>query len=153
MKAVVQRVKSASLEVDGQVVSSIKRGLVVFLGVGKGDEEAEIELISKKIAKMRIFEDENGKMNKDLANIQGEILLVSQFTLFADCSHGNRPSFFEAEEPKRAKELYFKVQNVLESFGLKVKMGVFGADMQIRQHNDGPVTIILDSKNLQKEKV
>lgn len=148
MRAVVQRVKSARLSVDGKLISEIGKGFAVYLGVGKGDGQAEIELLAKKIAKMRIFEDENERMNLDLSSCNGQILLISQFTLYADCKHGNRPSFFDAEAPERANELYMQMKKALESYQIEVKTGVFGADMQIEQHNDGPVTIILDSQQL-----
>lgn len=148
MRAVIQRVKSAKLAVDGKLISEIGKGFAVYLGVGKGDSEAEIELLAKKIAKMRIFEDENERMNLDLSVCNGQILLISQFTLYADCKDGNRPNFFDAEAPDRANELYEKMKVALEGYGIEVKTGVFGADMQIEQHNDGPVTIILDSDEL-----
>ena len=145
MKTVLQRVTSANLKVDGKLVSEIGRGLVVYLGVQSGDESAAGEYLAAKIAKMRIFEDENGKMNRSVVDEDGEILLVSQFTLLADCSHGNRPSFTEAESPVRANELYLAFRDMLIKNGVKsVKLGVFGADMRIEQHNDGPVTIILE---------
>ena len=146
MRAVIQRVKSASLSVDGTLISEIGKGYAVYLGVGQGDNEQDEDYIAKKVALLRVFEDENGKMNKSLADVSGEILLISQFTLFGNCSHGNRPSFVEAEKPEIANKRYLSVKNKLESYGIKVKTGVFGADMQIVQHNDGPVTILIDSK-------
>lgn len=146
MRAVIQRVKSASLSVDGTCVSEIGKGYAVYLGVGQGDNEQDEDYIAKKVALLRVFEDENGKMNKSLTDVYGEILLISQFTLFGNCSHGNRPSFVEAEKPEIANKRYLSVKNKLESYGIKVKTGVFGADMQIVQHNDGPVTILIDSK-------
>ena len=146
MRAVIQRVKSASLSVDGTLISEIGKGYAVYLGVGQGDNEQDEDYIAKKVALLRVFEDENGKMNKSLTDVYGEILLISQFTLFGNCSHGNRPSFVEAEKPEIANERYLSVKNKLESYGIKVKTGVFGADMQIVQHNDGPVTILIDSK-------
>lgn len=146
MRAVIQRVKSASLSVDGTLISEIGKGYAVYLGVGQGDNEQDEDYIAKKVALLRVFEDENGKMNKSLTDVSGEILLISQFTLFGNCSHGNRPSFVEAEKPEIANERYLSVKNKLESYGIKVKTGVFGADMQIVQHNDGPVTILIDSK-------
>lgn len=146
MRAVIQRVKSASLSVDGTLISEIGNGYAVYLGVGQGDNEQDEDYIAKKVALLRVFEDENGKMNKSLTDVSGEILLISQFTLFGNCSHGNRPSFVEAEKPEIANERYLSVKNKLESYGIKVKTGVFGADMQIVQHNDGPVTILIDSK-------
>ena len=146
MRAVIQRVKSASLSVDGTLISEIGKGYAVYLGVGQGDNEQDEDYIAKKVALLRVFEDENGKMNKSLTDVYGEILLISQFTLFGNCSHGNRPSFVEAEKPEIANERYLSVKSKLESYGIKVKTGVFGADMQIVQHNDGPVTILIDSK-------
>ncbi len=143
MKAVIQRVLSASLKVDGELISKIGRGYVIFLGVGKGDTESDADYYIKKIPPLRIFEDENGKINKSIKDVEGEILLVSQFTLYADASHGNRPSFIEAESPERAKELYTYVAEGLRKFGIIVKLGVFGADMKIEQVNDGPFTLLL----------
>ncbi len=144
MKAVVQVVKKAKLSVDGQAVSEISKGLVVFFCVEKGDDEEKMLYIVKKIAGMRIFADENGKINLSVKDVDGEILFVSQFTLAADCERGNRPSFFGAEEPERAKAMYLSAGKVLQSFaGVPVKYGVFGADMQIEQTNDGPFTILL----------
>lgn len=144
MKAVVQRVKNTSLTVDGSLVSSIKFGLTVFLGVGQGDCEQQAERMAYKIANLRIFEDDNGKMNLSVKDVGGEVLLVSQFTLYGDCSHGNRPSFSTAEEPRRANELYEYCAEKLRDHDLPVKQGVFGADMKISQNNDGPVTIIIE---------
>ncbi len=143
MKAVIQRVLSASLKVDGELISEIGRGYVIFLGVGKGDTESDADYYIKKIPPLRIFEDENGKINKSIKDVEGEILLVSQFTLYADASHGNRPSFIEAESPERAKELYTYVAEGLRKSGIIVKLGVFGADMKIEQVNDGPFTLLL----------
>ncbi len=145
MKAVVQRVMGASLRVDGKIVSEIKKGFVVFLGVGKGDETKDGDYFIKKLPSLRIFEDENGKINRSIVDEQGEILLVSQFTLFADISHGNRPSFLDAELPDKADELYKYVGAGLEKV-VPVKYGVFGADMKIEQINDGPFTVIMESK-------
>ena len=143
MKAVIQRVLSASLKVDGELISKIGRGYVIFLGVGKGDTESDADYYIKKIPPLRIFEDENGKINKSIKEVSGEILLVSQFTLYADASHGNRPSFIEAESPEKAKELYLYVAEGLKKTGIEVKLGVFGADMKIEQVNDGPFTLLL----------
>ena len=146
MKAVVQRVKQTRLSVDGKTVSEIPFGLTVFLGVKVGDTEKEAAYLAKKIAGLRIFEDENGKMNLSVKDVGGEVLLVSQFTLYGDASHGNRPSFTLAERPERAEPLYeFAVQE-LSSYGVTVKKGVFGADMKIEQLNDGPVTILLENE-------
>ncbi len=145
MKAVVQRVKRTALSVDGKLISEIPYGLAVYLGVKAGDGEAQAEQIAKKISAMRIFEDAQGKMNLSVQDVGGEILLISQFTLYGDCSHGNRPSFILAERPERANELYNYVANLLKRSGLNVKQGVFGADMKIEQFNDGPVTIIYET--------
>lgn len=144
MKAVVQRVLSANLKVDGELVSQIGKGYVVFLGVKKGDTTADADYFIKKLPTLRICEDDEGKINKSVMDTAGEILLVSQFTLCADTSHGNRPSFIEAESPERANELYLYVAEGLKSQGVPVKLGVFGADMKIEQINDGPFTIILE---------
>ena len=145
MKAVVQRVKATTLSVEGELISKIDGGLTVFLGVGQGDTEKDAEYLAKKIAALRIFEDEAGKMNLSVLDVRKEILLVSQFTLFGDVSHGNRPSFTMVEKPDRANELYLYTAELLRQSGVAVKLGVFGADMQIVQHNDGPVTILIDS--------
>ena len=144
MKLVVQRVKSTRLEVDGELISEIRKGLAIYVGVGVGDQEEEANRLAEKIVKLRIFEDENGKMNLSIKDVGGEILSISQFTLYADVSHGNRPGFSGAERPERAKELYDYFSRKVEELGVTVKKGVFGADMQILQHNDGPVTIIYD---------
>lgn len=148
MRAVIQRVSYASLKVDGRLVSKISQGVLVLLGVGVGDSEEASEKLAKKIALMRVFEDENGKMNLSLADVGGEILLVSQFTLYADCKHGNRPSFTNAEKPEIAQKTYENFIKLLESYNLPVKTGIFGADMKIELLNNGPVTIILDDKDL-----
>ena len=144
MKAVVQRVKHTTLKVDGILISEISSGLVIYLGIKIGDTEAACDLLAKKIPKLRIFEDGEGKMNLSLADVGGEILLVSQFTLYGDCTHGNRPSFSNAERPERAKELYLYFAEKLRETGITVKLGVFGADMKIEQFNDGPVSFIYE---------
>ncbi len=144
MRAVIQRVLDANLKVDGKLISEIKNGYVIFLGVKKGDTKEDADYFIKKIPPLRICEDENGKINKSIIDTNGEILLVSQFTLFADTSHGNRPSFLEAEAPTEAEEMYEYVANGLRAQGLTVKQGVFGADMKINQTNDGPFTVILE---------
>ena len=145
MKAVVQRVLDANLKVDGELISQIGFGYVVFLGVMKGDTQKDADYMIKKIPALRICEDENGKINKSIIDTKGEILLVSQFTLAGDTSHGNRPSFFEAEVPDIANETYLYVAEGLRKAGVPVKLGVFGADMKINQTNDGPFTIMLNS--------
>ena len=144
MKAVIQRVKNTRLSVEGKLISGIPFGLVVFFGVAAGDDISKCDYLAKKIAAMRIFEDENGKMNLSVKDVGGEVLSVSQFTLLADASHGNRPSFTGAEAPDRASSVYDYFCEALKNQGVTVKRGVFGADMFIEQTNDGPVTIILD---------
>ena len=144
MYAVIQRAKYTALRVDGELISQIPFGLVVYLGIKTGDSEDTCEVLANKLSKLRIFEDANGKMNLSVQDVGGEILLVSQFTLCADCSRGNRPNFSLAERPERAKELYELTAQKLRNLGLTVKMGVFGADMKIEQLNDGPVSIIYE---------
>lgn len=144
MKVVVQRVKHTSLSVNGQLISEIPFGLAVYLGVKVGDSDDMPAQMAKKMAAMRIFEDENGKMNLSVRDVGGEILLISQFTLYGDCSHGNRPGFTMAERPERADMLYERTAEELRMLGVTVKTGVFGADMKIEQYNDGPVTIIYE---------
>ena len=144
MKAVIQRVLSANLKVDGNLISEINAGYVIFLGVKKGDTKENADFFIKKIPTLRICEDENGKTNNSIVDTYGEILLVSQLTLYGDTSHGNRPSFIEAEGPEKANELYEYVLDGLLKQGLVVKKGVFGADMKIEQINDGPFTVILE---------
>ena len=146
MKAVIQRVKSANLWVDGSQISAINKGLVVYLGVEVGDVPESAQYLAKKIANLRVFEDANGKMNYSVLDIGGQILLVSQFTLLADTSHGNRPSFIQAEQPTIAKQTYLDFATLLRQYGVEVQMGVFAADMTINQCNDGPVTIVMEKK-------
>ena len=144
MKFVAQRVRCATLKVNGQLVSEIGRGLVVFYGVKVGDTEQQAEKCAEKIAALRVFADENKKMNRSVSEADGEVLLVSQFTLYGSVKKGNRPSFTEAETPQRAEELYRFCTEALCRLGIRVKTGVFGADMQIVQNNDGPVTILFE---------
>lgn len=146
MKAVIQRVLDANLKVDGKLISEIGFGYVIFLGIKKGDGKEQADYMIKKIPPLRICEDENEKINRSIIDEKGEILLVSQFTLFADTSHGNRPSFFEAEVPEKANELYLYVAEGLRKQGIPVKLGVFGADMKINQTNDGPFTMIIEKE-------
>lgn len=148
MKAVVQRVLSASLKVEGKLISEIDKGMVVFLGVKSGDNERDLQKLVAKICKLRIFEDENGKMNLSIKDINGQILLVSQFTLLANCRDGNRPSYIMAEKPEKANMLYLQAKEMFKMKDIIVKTGVFGADMKIDVQNDGPVTIVLDSEQL-----
>ena len=147
MRAVIQRVKQTTLRVDGREISQIPFGLTVFLGVKEGDSKAQADYLMKKIAALRIFEDENGKMNLSVKDVGGEVLLVSQFTLYGDASHGNRPSFSLAARPEIAEPLYEYAADSLRALGVTVKTGVFGADMKIDQLNDGPVTILLEREN------
>ena len=144
MKAVVQRVLNAELKVDGKLISSIEKGLVVYFGVQVGDDNKKADYLARKIANLRVFEDENGKMNKSVKDVNGSILSVSQFTLLGDVSHGNRPSFINAEAPEKANITYEYFCNKLLEENVSVKKGVFGADMKILQLNDGPVTIIYE---------
>ena len=147
MKAVIQRVKYASVKVDNKIIGECKQGFMILLGVIDGDTKEDADKLIKKIPVLRIFEDENGKMNKSLLDIDGEILVVSQFTLAADCSHGRRPSFTASAPPDIANELYEYLVGELKTAGVKsVQTGEFGADMAVELLNDGPVTIILDSK-------
>lgn len=144
MRAVVQRVTSASVKIENKVVGSIGKGFLVLLGVHAGDERRDADYIVKKISGLRVFEDENGKMNLSLADVGGELLVVSQFTLYGDARHGNRPSFIEAALPDEAIPLYeYAVGALRERFS--VATGEFGADMQVELVNDGPVTILLES--------
>ena len=144
MKAVVQRVQKTSLKVDGKLISEIPFGLTVFLGIKLGDGKEQADYLMRKIANLRVFEDENGKMNLSVKDVGGEVLLVSQFTLYGDASHGNRPSFTLAERPEKAEPLYEYALSALQTQGVTVKKGVFGADIKIEQSNDGPVTILLE---------
>lgn len=148
MIAVVQRVSSSSVMVDGEVVGSINQGFNVLLGVADSDTEEDSEWIAKKILGMRVFSDEDGKMNLDLKDIDGNILLISQFTLLANTKKGNRPSFIEAARPDKAIPMYEKMIQVLsEGLGKQIAKGIFGVDMKVDIQNDGPVTIVLDSQN------
>ncbi len=144
MKIVAQRVLGATLKVDGKLVSEIGRGLVVYFGVKVGDTPDKAEKCAAKIAALRVFEDDAGKMNLSVKDVSGEVLLVSQFTLYGDARKGNRPSFTEAERPERADVLYEETVEKLRALGVPVQTGVFGADMKISQVNDGPVTIIYE---------
>lgn len=144
MKAVIQRVLSADLKVDGKLISEIEKGYVIYLGVKKGDTKEIADYFIRKIPPLRIFEDQNGKTNLSIKDVGGEILLVSQFTLYANTEHGNRPDFLSAEAPALANELYNYVAEGLSNAGITVKKGVFGADMKIAQINDGPFTVIIE---------
>ena len=144
MKFVAQRVSKALLTVDAKPVSDIGRGLVVYFGVKTGDTEQQAVKCAEKIAHLRVFEDDAGKMNLSVKDVGGEVLFVSQFTLYGDARKGNRPSFIEAERPERADKLYLYAADKLREQGIPVKLGVFGAHMVIDQINDGPVTIIYE---------
>ncbi len=144
MKVVIQRVLEASVKVDDEVVGSIGKGYLVLLGVGKEDNEAVCDRIVKKLLGLRIFEDENGKINLSLDSVNGELLVVSQFTLYADCRKGNRPSFVDAAEPALANRLYEYFLEQCKKSVPKVEKGIFGADMKVSLVNDGPFTVILE---------
>ncbi len=144
MKAVIQRVSHADVTVDGEVYGKIDRGLLILLGVGKDDDEKEAAWLADKIAAMRIFEDENEKMNLSVTDINGSVLVISQFTLYADCHKGNRPNFLAAGRPELAEPLYEYFVKLLRNKGLKVETGIFGAHMMVNMCNDGPVTITLE---------
>ena len=144
MKGLIQRVKRASVTIDGELYSKIGHGILVLLGVEKGDSEENAEKLADKISKLRIFEDENEKMNLSVQDIKGEILVVSQFTLAGDCKKGTRPSFDNAMPPKEAKELYEYFVSEIKKSGLEVQTGVFGAMMDIALINDGPVTFMIE---------
>ncbi|NJD38621.1 MAG: D-tyrosyl-tRNA(Tyr) deacylase [Geobacter sp.] len=144
MKAVIQRVSSASVTVDGTVVGEISRGLLVLLGVEKGDQQAQADWLAEKIATLRVFEDDNGKMNRSLMDVGGAVLAVSQFTLAGNCTKGRRPSFDTAAQPDIGKLRYEQFVTALRQLQLPVATGIFQADMQVALVNDGPVTFILE---------
>lgn len=146
MRAVIQRVTSASVEVDGQVVGEIRHGLMVLLGVAKGDDESDVRYVVDKIKTLRMFSDEQGKMNRSLADVGGAVLLVSQFTLLGRTANGRRPSFDDAAPPEPAQRLYEQVATGLRESGTIVKTGIFASHMQVALVNDGPVTFVLDSR-------
>lgn len=146
MRAVVQRVKSAAVSVDANLIASIGRGLVVFLGVGKEDNPGDVEYLVEKIPHLRIFQDKGEKFNRSLMDVGGEILVVSQFTLFGDCRKGRRPSFTEAADPDYARDLYDHFVSGLGGKGLRIQAGRFQAMMMVSLVNDGPVTLLLDTK-------
>ena len=147
MRAVVQRVTNADVKIDGRVNGKIDNGLLVLLGVGNGDTEEDMKYIADKIIKLRIFSDENDKMNLSLEDVGGSMLVISQFTLYGDCSHGRRPYFGNAMDPVSANEMYEKFVAYIRGQGIHTETGEFGADMKVSLTNDGPVTIILESKN------
>ena len=146
MKLVIQRVIESNLTIDKKIYSSIGYGMVIFIGISANDNESFLNKIVSKVSKLRIFNDEFGKMNKNINDINGEILLVSQFTLYADTKKGNRPSFIKAAKPKNAIKIYNSFIKELQTYiNIKIKTGKFGADMKINLINDGPVTIILEN--------
>jgi D-tyrosyl-tRNA(Tyr) deacylase len=151
MRAVIQRVSRASVSVAGRPVSSIGRGLLVLLGVAKDDAEADLRYLSEKVVGLRIFEDAEGRMNLAVADVGGELLVVSQFTLLGDVRKGKRPSFTDAMEPGRANELYQQFGVACRALGVKVSEGVFRAEMQVELVNEGPVTLLLDSRKPAQE--
>lgn len=144
MRIILQRVSSASVEVDGKTVGSIDNGFLVLFGAGKGDTKDDADRLSKKLCNLRIFEDENGKINKSLNDVGGSLLIISQFTLYADCSHGNRPSFLEAMPPKEASELYDYFCEQCRQYVPNVQKGIFGESMKVSLVNEGPFTITLE---------
>ncbi|MCC2165212.1 D-aminoacyl-tRNA deacylase [Brotaphodocola catenula] len=148
MRTVVQRVTHASVKVDGQTIGEIGKGFLILLGVAEEDDEAIADKMADKICYLRIFEDENGKTNLSLADVSGEILVVSQFTLYADCKKGNRPSFVKAGNPEKANRLYEYFMKRCQTHVQTVEHGQFGADMKVELLNDGPFTLMLDSKEL-----
>lgn len=148
MRLVIQRVKEAFVEVDNKRIGSINKGFLVLVGISEFDEEKDVDKYLDKMLKLRIFEDDNGKTNLSIFDVGGELLLVSQFTLYADCRKGNRPSFIKAGEPKKASYLYDYMISEAKNKGIKVEQGEFGADMKVSLINDGPFTIILDENNI-----
>ncbi len=151
MKAVLQRVKAARVEIDGDVVGAIGQGLMILLGVAEDDGAEDVTVLSEKISKLRIFEDEDGKMNRSVTDVEGGVLVVSNFTLCGDYRKGNRPSFIMAGRPEMAEPLYLQFCQALRGLIGQVEEGKFGGDMQVYIQNDGPVTMVLDSKVLRKQ--
>lgn len=148
MRAVVQRVSKAQVSVDSKIVGSIEKGLVVYIGVGKEDTNSDIDYLADKVVGLRIFEDDNEKMNLSVQDIEGDVLAISQFTLYGDVRKGKRPSFTDSAEPLIGNEFYEHFIDKLENMGINVQRGIFGAHMEVSYINDGPVTILLDSKKL-----
>ncbi|MBE6530331.1 MAG: D-tyrosyl-tRNA(Tyr) deacylase [Ruminococcaceae bacterium] len=151
MKAVIQRVLNANVVVEEKIVGAVGKGFLILLGVARGDTEAEVDILAEKILKLRVFSDENGKMNRSILDVGGEILVVSQFTLLANCRHGNRPDFLESAPPELANRLYELFKEKIREKIENVACGIFGADMQVTLVNDGPVTILLDTETLKKK--
>lgn len=146
MKVVLQRVSEASVQVDGKIAGEISQGLMLLIGVDENDENADADWLVKKVLDVRIFSDEDGKMNHSVKDIQGEILCISQFTLISDYKKGNRPSYIKAARPEKAIPLFDYFKDEIKKSGLKTESGIFGADMKVSLVNDGPVTLVLDSK-------
>ena len=144
MKLVVQRVKKAEVKVDGNIIGKIDKGFLVLIGIKVGDTKEQADYLVKKLCNLRVFSDENDKMNLSIKDIKGKLLIVSQFTLYGDCSQGNRPSFIEAARPEEANPLYEYFCNQCELNDIEVQKGIFGADMKVELINDGPVTIIIE---------
>ncbi|MEE1357708.1 MAG: D-aminoacyl-tRNA deacylase [Clostridia bacterium] len=151
MKAVIQRVNYASVEIDGEITAFINKGYLILLGVGAEDDESDASLLALKISKLRIFTDENDKMNLSIKDVGGKVLVISNFTLYANCTGGNRPDFFDSAKPDVAKPLYEKFLSLLGDMQIETFCGQFGADMKVTLQNDGPVTIVLDSKLLKNK--
>ena len=151
MRAVLTRVKSASVVIDGEMVGSIGKGFLILLGVGPNDTEKECRYLAEKALGLRIFEDENGKMNLGLDQVDGQVLVVSQFTLYGNCRKGRRPSFTDAAGPELGTAMYEKFLDICEELGYPPQHGRFGADMKVESINDGPVTLILDTDQLMNE--
>ena len=148
MRAIVQRVKSANVQIDGQLVAEIESGLLIFLGISIDDQQSDIDYLIRKISNLRIFRDDDLRMNKSLLDVGGHALVVSQFTLYGDCRKGRRPNFSQAAKPEKAHQLYQVFVNQLLQLGVDVKTGVFQATMEVELTNDGPITILLDSEKL-----
>jgi len=144
MKLVVQRVKNSNVKVDEKIVGKINKGFLVLCGITHNDTEKEVQYLAKKLINLRVFQDKDDKMNLSIKDVEGELLVISQFTLYADCTSGNRPSFINAAKPEDAKKLYNAFIEECQKYGVKVEKGIFGADMKVSLINDGPVTIILE---------
>ncbi len=153
MRAVIQRVNRATVLVSGETVGTCEKGFLILLGIGKDDTEQSAKLLAEKVSKLRVFSDAAGKMNRSLLDLDYSVLLISQFTLYADTSHGNRPSFFDSAPPQLAEPLYLLFGKLLEEKGVAVGYGSFGSDMTIEAALQGPVTIILDTDTMQKKQV
>ena len=150
MRAVIQRVKHASVTVDNQITGEIKQGFLVLLGVTHSDTEKEVDWLAKKITDLRVFNDSEDKMNLGLKEVNGELLIISQFTLYGNCVKGRRPAFIDAAKPDMARDLYEKFLKKCKDLGFKTEAGIFGADMKVELLNDGPVTLIIDTKDCSK---